>query len=93
MALKPGDRLGSELNPMHPSQWRNDMTEAACQVLPVIGTVLNILAGMPEARAVRMSGSGATCFATFDSVEHAEVARDMVQASHPQWWCAAARLS
>ncbi len=92
MGLKPGDRSGSELNPLHPSQWRNDMTEAACQVLPVIGEVLQTLGAMPDARAVRMSGSGATCFATFDSVEHAEVARDMMQSSHPQWWCAAARL-
>ncbi len=92
MGLKPGDRSGSELNPLHPSQWRNDMTEAACLVLPVIGEVLQTLSAMPEARAVRMSGSGATCFVTFDSVEHAEVARDMMQSSHPQWWCAAARL-
>ena len=93
MGLKAGDRLGSGLNPLHPSQWRNDMTEAACQVLPVIGEVLKSLERMPDARAVRMSGSGATCFATFDSVEHAEGAWEMMQASHPQWWSAAARLS
>jgi 4-diphosphocytidyl-2-C-methyl-D-erythritol kinase len=92
MGLKPGDRAGSELNPLHPSQWRNDMTEAACQVLPVIRDVLHALGQMPECRAVRMSGSGATCFATFDAVEHAKAAREMMQATYPQWWSAAARL-
>jgi 4-diphosphocytidyl-2-C-methyl-D-erythritol kinase len=92
MGLKPGDRAGSELNPLHPSQWRNDMTDAALQVLPIIGEVLQALSELPNIRAVRMSGSGATCFATFDSVEHAEVAQKLMQSSHPQWWGAAARL-
>jgi 4-diphosphocytidyl-2-C-methyl-D-erythritol kinase len=92
MGLRPGDTAGSELNPLHPSQWRNDMTEAAVQVLPVIGEVLQALHGLPEARAIRMSGSGATCFATFDSVVHADAAGAIMQKSHPQWWAAAARL-
>jgi 4-diphosphocytidyl-2-C-methyl-D-erythritol kinase len=92
MGLKPGDTAGSELNPLHPSQWRNDMTEAAIRILPVISTVLDALHELPETRAIRMSGSGATCFATFDSVEHAEMARAIMQHSHPAWWVAAARL-
>jgi 4-diphosphocytidyl-2-C-methyl-D-erythritol kinase len=92
MGLKPGDMSGADLNPLHPSQWRNDMTDAAIRVLPVINEVLQTLQGLPETRAVRMSGSGATCFATFDSVEHADVARTMVQLSNPEWWVAAGRL-
>jgi 4-diphosphocytidyl-2-C-methyl-D-erythritol kinase len=92
MGLKPGDTSGSELNPLHPSQWRNDMTEAAIRGLPVIGAVLQALQDLPETRAVRMSGSGATCFATFDSIEHANTARTIIQKSHPEWWVAAARL-
>ena len=93
MGLKPGDRSGSELNPLHLSQWRNDMTEAALHVLPVIGEVLQALQDVPETRAVRMSGSGATCFATFDSVDHANSALAVMRSSHPAWWSAEARLS
>jgi 4-diphosphocytidyl-2-C-methyl-D-erythritol kinase len=93
MGLKPGEKAGSELNPLHPSQWRNDMTDAAVRVSSEIGDVLRVLHDLPETRAVRMSGSGATCFATFDSVDHAETARGMVEASHPEWWVAAGRLT
>jgi 4-diphosphocytidyl-2-C-methyl-D-erythritol kinase len=92
MGLKPGDTAGSELNPLHPSQWRNDMTEAALRVLPVIGEVLQGLQPLANHRAFRMSGSGATCFATFDSVDHVEAARAQIRLSHPHWWVAAGRL-
>lgn len=92
MTLQPGDTAGTALNPQLPRQWRNDMTVAACRVLPVIETVLQTLQDLPHTRAVRMSGSGATCFATFDSVEHAQMAQTKMQSSHPAWWVAAARL-
>ena len=46
---------------------RNDMTAAALAIAPVIGDVLAALAATPGAELVRMSGSGATCLALYDT--------------------------
>jgi 4-diphosphocytidyl-2-C-methyl-D-erythritol kinase len=62
---------------------RNDLEEAAKKLAPVIGDVLEWLRARNGASFVRMSGSGATCFALFDSEE----ARDAGAAACPrQWW-------
>jgi 4-diphosphocytidyl-2-C-methyl-D-erythritol kinase len=62
---------------------RNDLEEAAVSKVPLIGTVLAWLAVQPGANFVRMSGSGATCFALFDSEE----ARDKAEVAVPrEWW-------
>jgi 4-diphosphocytidyl-2-C-methyl-D-erythritol kinase len=92
MGLQPGDTAGAALDPRDPSTWRNDMTSAACQVLPEIADVLSALEALPDTQAVRMSGSGATCFATFASVAQAEAAHELMKTSHSEWWVAAARL-
>lgn len=62
---------------------RNDLEAPACAVVPAIGDVLEWLAAQPGADFVRMSGSGATCFALFDT----EAARDVAAAACPaSWW-------
>lgn len=62
---------------------RNDLEPAATQQVPLIGTVLAWLSVQPGANLVRMSGSGATCFALFDS----ENARDNAEVAVPrEWW-------
>lgn len=62
---------------------RNDLEGAAVEQVPLIGTVLAWLAIQPGVDVVRMSGSGATCFALFDSEE----ARDNVEVAVPrEWW-------
>ena len=62
---------------------RNDLEAAAVEQVPLIGTVLAWLAIQPGIDVVRMSGSGATCFALFDSEE----ARDNVEVAVPrEWW-------
>ena len=67
---------------------RNDLESPALALCPAIGEVLSALRET-AAWLVRMSGSGATCFALFDSVE----ARDAAAASvDPGWWQMAARL-
>ena len=52
-------------------------------LVPQIGEVIGWLRSQQGANLVRMSGSGATCFALFDS----ETARDTATAVCPSnWW-------
>ncbi|GGI84306.1 4-diphosphocytidyl-2-C-methyl-D-erythritol kinase [Polymorphobacter multimanifer] len=69
---------------------RNDMTPAACAIAPVIGEVLEALSRQPGTTLVRMSGSGATCLALFETVG----ARDTAAAALAPhgWWHAATTL-
>lgn len=61
---------------------RNDLETPALALVPEIGDVLEALR-QTEAWSVRMSGSGATCFALYDTVE----ARDLACAAMPDsWW-------
>jgi 4-diphosphocytidyl-2-C-methyl-D-erythritol kinase len=69
---------------------RNDLTEAAIELVPEIGDVLTRLRALPGVLLARMSGSGATCFALFHDRTSAEQARRTVAAAEPGWWCAAA---
>ncbi len=65
---------------------RNDLQSPALAIAPVIGEVLARLEAMPGATLVRMSGSGATCFALFDTaVERADAARAL-EKDQPGWW-------
>ena len=62
---------------------RNDLEPTARALAPVIGDVIDWLRTQEESNFVRMSGSGATCFALFDSEE----ARDAAAAACPSnWW-------
>jgi 4-diphosphocytidyl-2-C-methyl-D-erythritol kinase len=61
---------------------RNDLETPALALVPEIGDVLEELR-QTGAWLVRMSGSGATCFALYDTVE----ARDLACAAMPDsWW-------
>jgi 4-diphosphocytidyl-2-C-methyl-D-erythritol kinase len=93
MGLKPGDRLGTALDVKAPERWRNDMTAAAVQVLPEIATVLSALGTIADGRIVRMSGSGATCFALFDDIGQAETAARRLATLQPAWWIATGSLT
>jgi 4-diphosphocytidyl-2-C-methyl-D-erythritol kinase len=62
---------------------RNDLEAPAIDLVPQIGEVLDWLRGEAGAGFVRMSGSGATCFAMFETEE----ARDTAAAAVPaHWW-------
>ena len=67
-------------------QGRNDMQAAACALQPMISRVLETLSASPGARLVRMSGSGATCFAVFDARSAASLAAASLRRKHPDWW-------
>ncbi len=65
---------------------RNDMEDAACVLAPIIGHVLAVLAGARGCRLARMSGSGATCFALFETCRQAGAAARAISRGHPEWW-------
>ena len=68
---------------------RNDLEAPAVEQVPLIGTVLAWLAVQQGAGVVRMSGTGATCFALFDNEE----ARDHAEIAVPrEWWRLATHL-
>lgn len=65
---------------------RNDMEDAACVIAPVIGHVLSVLSAARGCRLARMSGSGATCFALFETCRQAGAAARVISRGHPEWW-------
>jgi len=68
---------------------RNDLEPAAVERVPLIGSILAWLATQPGASFVRMSGSGATCFAIFNN----EQSRDDAAVAVPrEWWRLATTL-
>jgi 4-diphosphocytidyl-2-C-methyl-D-erythritol kinase len=71
---------------------QNDLEAAAIRVAPQIYTVLKRLSKIPEANAIGMSGSGATCFALFSDRRTAAVTRRSVAADYPEWWVEATKL-
>ena len=71
---------------------RNDLQAPAVALQPRIGEALAEVAGLPGARLTRMSGSGATVFALFDSPSHATAAADRLRALRSDWWIAPATL-
>lgn len=68
---------------------RNDLEQAAIALVPQIGAIIAWLSAQRGAECVRMSGSGATCFALFES----EAQRDRAAMAVPrEWWHLATRL-
>jgi 4-diphosphocytidyl-2-C-methyl-D-erythritol kinase len=65
---------------------RNDLQPPAISIQSAIGDVLASLHVVAGCRLARMSGSGATCFALFDSEASAVAAAKTIAASHPGWW-------
>ena len=66
----------------------NDLTAAAISLAPVVAQVLEEL-GRTGARHAAMSGSGATCFALYESLELARRASSLLPAG---WWRHAGRF-
>ena len=64
---------------------RNDLEAPAIFLCPPIADVLVALADTRPLLA-RMSGSGATCFALYDSVAARDESAAAIAARHPGWW-------
>jgi len=66
--------------------WRNDLEPGALALVPQVAAVLETLRGMAGAEIVRMSGSGATCFALFGDAAARDEAERAVARARPGWW-------
>lgn len=71
---------------------RNDLEASAIRAAPEIAMVLERLRVQPGAELVRMSGSGATCFALFESDAKRDTAAQAIAGERPDWWLMATRL-
>ena len=71
---------------------RNDLEGPAIGIAPVIRDILSDLRGQAGTRLVRMSGSGATCFALFVDETARDVATTSLSRAHPDWWLLPTRL-
>ena len=67
---------------------RNDLEAAAIGIAPEIRACLDALQDSKGYLASRMSGSGATCFAIFDSRADVKAAAQALKTAHPGWWIA-----
>jgi 4-diphosphocytidyl-2-C-methyl-D-erythritol kinase len=65
---------------------RNDLQDPARDRTPAIADALAAADALPEVRLARMSGSGATVFALFETAAAAGSAAAGLSASRPGWW-------
>jgi 4-diphosphocytidyl-2-C-methyl-D-erythritol kinase len=68
------------------SREANDLEAVAVSLHPIIADALAALRALPGCRLARMSGSGATCYALFDSSRAATAAGRALRAAYPKWW-------
>lgn len=71
---------------------QNSLETPAMSKHPEITRALAALQAVPGARLIRMSGSGATCFALFDTMDAAEAAAASLSAQRGDWWVKATML-
>ena len=64
---------------------RNDLRQPAVKICPEIDTVLTSLSST-DPWMHEMSGSGATCFALYESAEIRDRAAQKLAAEHSDWW-------
>ena len=72
------------------TECRNDLQAPAIALQPLIGDVVQALAGAPGCLLARMSGSGATCFGLFSTADAAACAAEALR--RPGWWSWGGRL-
>jgi len=70
---------------------RNDLQPPAISLAPVIGELLAILADTKPSLS-RMSGSGATCFALYESLAARDAAAALVASRHLDFWTLATAI-
>lgn len=91
--LQCGQSFGAAIGSVYDIEsWRNDLTAPAVALVPEITDVVGSLIFQPDIICSRMSGSGATCFGLFESLESAQIAADAIAEKHPHWWVVATAL-
>ena len=71
---------------------RNDLEAPAMALEPRIADVLDRLKRQDGAVLARMSGSGATCFALFETQPERDRAAAAIKAANPGWWQLSSRI-
>lgn len=71
---------------------RNDLETPAIAVAPEIGPVLAALSDLPGTIGPRLSGSGATCFALFETEGERDLAERQIRQHYPEYWIYAGKL-
>ena len=84
--LATGDPLAAAL------AGRNDLELPARGLCPVIGELVALLDAQPGQILARMSGSGATCFALFETMAARDAAERAIADKRPGWWTLASSL-
>lgn len=72
---------------------RNDLTDPAIVVAPVVADVLKAISATNRCLLARLSGSGATCFGLYEDEAAAHTAYADIQSRYPHWWLAAAKIA
>lgn len=70
----------------------NDLEPPAIKIQPAIAKVKAALEATEGADLIRMSGSGASVFATYATAEQAGGAAHRISRDHADWWSVATRL-
>ncbi len=70
----------------------NDLTAAACAIVPAVRDVLDAVSASRGCLLARMSGSGATCFGLYADASAANAAAASLAQARPDWWVAPTRL-
>jgi 4-diphosphocytidyl-2-C-methyl-D-erythritol kinase len=86
---------GVDRGALNPNNWanaRNDLQPPAIALFPKIAEVLAALQQQDGVRVARMSGSGATCFALFESTALRDNACAEIVQKHPHYWTLKAAL-
>jgi len=98
LGLSPGSIAAASTPGRSPSiadtvaHGRNDLERPAIELQPVIAEVLSVLRNLPGCTLCRMSGSGATCFGLFDTMDAAQTAARELRVGYPGWWVRATEL-
>jgi 4-diphosphocytidyl-2-C-methyl-D-erythritol kinase len=66
--------------------YRNDLEPAAMAICPEIGRALTLMRAQPGCLLARMSGSGPTCFALFQTEEEAAKAAAAIAEAKKKYW-------
>lgn len=70
----------------------NDLASPAKQIAPQVMHAEQALTSSTGCLLARMSGSGATCFGIYPTIEAANTAAREISSAHPAWWVKPANL-
>ncbi len=106
LGLEPGEAFPAETPPFPNTSFRdvrdladyltgcrNDLEAPAARMIREIGDIQEALFACPGCLIARMSGSGPTCFALFESDDAAAAAVLALTVEHPNWWVVSTVLS